>query len=123
MSRTLGVIGLVLASDIGIFLHTASLLLLLPRRLDTVGRGNLVFGTLRGYAVGALAALPAWAATHFMPHGRLHGHPLVLIQLAVGGLVFTSVAALLARPLGADDVVALFDRVLRRRRPALPSRS
>jgi putative peptidoglycan lipid II flippase len=123
LSRTLGIIGLVLASDIGIFMHTAALLLLMPRRLDTVARGNLVGGTLRGYAVGALAALPAWAATHFMPHGRLHGHPLVLVQLAVGGLIFSSVAALLARPLGANDVIALFDRVLRRRRPALPSRS
>ncbi|MCU1282258.1 MAG: integral rane protein MviN, partial [bacterium] len=32
--HTLGTNGLVLASDVGIFLHTASLMLLLPRRLD-----------------------------------------------------------------------------------------
>jgi putative peptidoglycan lipid II flippase len=123
LSRTLGVVGLVVASDIGIFLHTASLILLLPRRLDTVWRRGIVMGTLRGYAVGALAALPAWAASHYLPHGRLHGHLVELVQLAVGGLVFLSVAALLARPLGADDLAGFIEqRLLRRRRPALPSR-
>jgi putative peptidoglycan lipid II flippase len=123
MWRTLGVVGLVVASDIGIFLHTASLMVLLPRRLDTVNRRGIVTGTLRGYAVGALGALPAWAASHYMPHGRMHGHLLVLVQLAVGGLVFLSVAALVARPLGADDIAGFIEqRLLRRRRPALPSR-
>ena len=123
-SRTLGVIGLVLASDVGIFLHTASLMLLLPRRLDTVGRRNIAVGTLRGYAVGAAAALPAWAASAYLPHGRLHGHPLTLVQLAVGGLVFASLAALLARPLGADDIAGFIEqRLLRRPKRALPSRT
>jgi putative peptidoglycan lipid II flippase len=122
-SRTLGTIGLVLASDIGIFLHTASLMVLLPRRLDTVGRRNIVVGTLRGYAVGALAAVPAWAASHYLPHGRLHGHLIEVVQLAVGGLVFLSLAALLARPLGAQDIAGFIDeRILRRRRRALSSR-
>jgi putative peptidoglycan lipid II flippase len=121
-ARSLDIIGLVIASDVGIFLHTAALFVLLPRRLDTCDRRDLVAGTLRAYAVGGLAALPAWAASRYMPHGRLHGHPLVLIQLAVGGLVFLAVAALAARPFGARDLVALFDRVLRRRRAALPSR-
>jgi putative peptidoglycan lipid II flippase len=122
-SRTLGVLGLVLASDIGIFLHTASLMLLMPRRLDTVARRNIVSGTLRGYAVGASAALPAWAASAFLPHGRLHGHALTLVQLAVGGLVFVSLAALLARPLGADDIAGFIEqRILRRRKRALSSR-
>jgi putative peptidoglycan lipid II flippase len=123
LSRTVGTLGLVIASDLGIFLHTASLLLLLPRRLDTCGRGEIVAGALRAFAVGALAALPAWAAARFLPHGRLHGHPLALVQLAVGGLVFASLAALLARPLGAVDVVALFDRILPWRRRSLPSGS
>ncbi|HEX9101738.1 MAG TPA: lipid II flippase MurJ [Polyangia bacterium] len=123
LSRTVGTIGLVLASDIGIFLHTASLMLLLPRRLDTVGRRNIVTGTLRGYAVGALAALPAWAASAWLPHGKLHGHLLTLVQLAVGGLVFLSLAVLLARPLGADDIAGFIEqRLLRRRKRALPSR-
>jgi putative peptidoglycan lipid II flippase len=123
-SRTLGVIGLVLASDIGIFLHTASLMLLMPRRVDTVARRNVVTGTLRGYLVGAVAAVPAWAASAYLPHGRLHGHVLTLVQLAVGGLVFVSLAALLARPLGADDIAGFIEeRLLRRRKPALPSRS
>ena len=36
-SRLLDTNGLVLASDVGIFMHTAALMLLLPRRLDTVG--------------------------------------------------------------------------------------
>jgi len=121
--RTIGVIGLVVASDIGIFLHTASLMLLLPRRLDTVGRRNIVTGTLRGYLVGAVAAAPAWAASAYLPHGRLHGHALTLVQLAVGGLVFVSLAALLARPLGAEDIAGFIDqRLLRRRKRALPSR-
>jgi putative peptidoglycan lipid II flippase len=122
LSRTVGVVGLVIASDLGILAHTASLMLLLPRRLDTVNRRDIVGGTLRGYAVGALAALPAWAAATWLPHGRLHGHLLVLVKLAVGGLVFVSVAALLARPLGAKDLAGFLDeRVLRRRKRALPS--
>ena len=50
--RTLDTNGLVIASDIGIFMHTAALMLLLPRRLDTVGRRNIIVGTLRGYARG-----------------------------------------------------------------------
>ncbi|HEY2743228.1 MAG TPA: murein biosynthesis integral membrane protein MurJ [Polyangia bacterium] len=121
--RTLGPNGLVIASDLGIFLHTASLMLLLPRRLDTVNRRNIVVGTLRGYAVGALAAVPAWAAATWLPHGRLHGHLIVVIKLAVGGLVFVSLAALLARPLGADDIAGFIEqRILRRRGPTLPSR-
>ena len=78
--RTFGTVGLVLASDLGIFLHTASLMVLMPRRLDTVGRRNIVVGTLRGYAVGAVAALPAWAAVTWLPHGRLHGHLLVVVR-------------------------------------------
>ena len=122
--HTFGVLGLVLASDIGIFMHTASLMLLLPRRLDTVNRRSIVVGTLRGYAVGAIAAAPAWAASAFLPHGRLHGHVLTMVQLGVGGLVFVSAAALLARPLGADDIAGFIEqRLLRRRKRALPSRS
>ena len=123
-SRFLDSNGLVIASDLGICMHTAALMLLLPRRLDTVGRRNIVVGTLRGYAVGAVAAVPAWAASAWLPHGHLRGHLLTLVQLAVGGLVFLIVAALAARPLGADDIAGFIEqRVLRRRKRALPSRS
>ena len=122
-SRFLDSNGLVIASDLGICMHTAALMLLLPRRLDTVGRRNIVVGTLRGYAVGAVAAVPAWAASAWLPHGHLRGHLLTLVQLAVGGLVFLIVAALAARPLGADDIAGFIEqRVLRRRKRALPSR-
>jgi putative peptidoglycan lipid II flippase len=119
--RTLGPTGLVAASDVGILLHTAALLILLPRRLETVDRANLLGGTLRAFAVGVIAAVPTWAVARYVPHGHLSGHALGLVQLAAGGLVFLAFAALLARPLGAGDVVAMFDRVLRRRRRALPS--
>lgn len=125
LSRSAGTVGLVIASDLGILLHTASLLILLPRRLDTCRRGEILAGTLRAFAVGAAAALPAWAAARWLPHGRLHGHGLTLVQLLVGGLVFFTVALPLARPLGAADLAALFDRLLRVlpwRRRSLPSR-
>lgn len=120
-SRAIGTIGLVVASDVAIAMHMAALLVLLPRRLDTCDRRDMLVGTLRGFAVGALAALPAWAAARFLPHGRLHGHALALAQLGVGGLVFASVAALAARPLGAVDIVALMDRILPWRRRGLTS--
>ena len=106
-----GPVGLVVTSDIGIFLITMTLLALLPRRIDTVARAAITGGTLRAYAVGALAALPAWAAAHALPAGRLHGHLFGLAQLAVGGLVFLAAAALLARPLGAADLIVAFERI------------
>jgi putative peptidoglycan lipid II flippase len=109
--HALGTIGLVVASDLGIFLITATLLLLLPRRIDTVPRGGIIGGTLRAYAVGAVAAVPAWAAAHFLPSGRLHGHLFGLAQLAVGGLVFLAVAALAARPRGAADLIVAFEHI------------
>lgn len=114
LMHTIGVVGLVVASDLGIFMQSTALLVLLPRRLDTAQRGSLVGGTLRAYAVGALAGLPAWAVARWLPHGRLHGHPLGLVQVAVGGLVFLAVAALLARPLGAQDLIVAFDRIVGR---------
>jgi putative peptidoglycan lipid II flippase len=119
LSHALGTLGLVLSSDVGIVLHTGALFALLPRRLDSAHRRDILVGTLRAYAVGALAALPTWAAAHWLPAGRLHGQLLTLVQLAVGALVFLAFAVALARPLGAADLVAFFDRVLRRRRRAL----
>lgn len=111
--------GLVLASDLGIFLITATLLAILPRRIEAVARGAILGGTVRAYAVGVLAAVPSWAAAHYLPVGRLHGHLYGLAQLAVGGLVFLSVAALLARPLGATDLIVATERIANRlmRRP------
>ena len=106
--------GLVVSSGIAIFLHTSVMMLLLPKRLDTCRRGEIVRGTLRAFALGAIAAVPTWLVAHFLPHGHLGGHVFALVQLAVGGLVFIAVAAPLARPLGADDVHALFDRLFGR---------
>ena len=114
LAHTFGIAGVVIASDLGILLHTAALLILLPRQLDSCRRGDLIFGTLRAYAVGALAALPAWAASRLLPHGQLAGHLLALEQLAVGGLVFLTLAALLSRPLGATDLAAFFQRIFGR---------
>ena len=54
--------------------------------------------------------MPAWAASAWLPHGKLHGHLLTLVQLGVGGLVFVSLAALLARPLGADDIAGFIEQ-------------
>ncbi len=110
----LGIDGLAVSSGVAIFLHTSVMLLLLPRRLDTVRRGEIVRGTLRAFALGAVAAVPTWLVSHFLPHGHLGGHVFAFVQLAVGGLVFVAVAAPLARPLGADDVHAFFDRLFGR---------
>ena len=123
MQKLFAIDGLVISSGIAIVLHTGVLMLLLPRRLDTCRRGEIVDGTLRSFALGAIAAVPTWLVSHFLPHGRLGGHSLALVQLAVGGLVFVAVAAPLARPLGASDAHAFFEqKILRRRRPALSSR-
>jgi hypothetical protein len=90
------------------------MMLLLPRRLVTCRRGEIVRGTLRAFALGAIAAVPTWVVARVLPHGHLGGHLFALVQLAVGGLVFIAVAAPLARPLGADDVHAFFDRLFGR---------
>jgi putative peptidoglycan lipid II flippase len=124
LQKLFGPDGLVISSGIAILLHTTAMMLLLPRRLDTCRRGEIVSGTLRSFALGAVAAVPTWAVSHFLPHGHLGGHALALVQLAVGGLVFVAVAAPLARPLGADDVHAFFDRLLSRvTRRLFPERS
>jgi putative peptidoglycan lipid II flippase len=114
MQRLFTIDGLVISSGIAIVLHTGVLMLLLPRRLDTCRRGEIVNGTLRSFALGAIAAVPTWLVSHYLPHGRLGGHALSLVQLAVGGLVFIAVAAPLARPLGASDAHAFFDRLFGR---------
>jgi putative peptidoglycan lipid II flippase len=112
-------VGLVLASDVGILLHTTVLLLLLPRRLGGVGRREMVIAVVRAFALGAFAGVPAWFVATYLPHGKLGGHWLSLVQMATGGLVFCALAAPLARPLNVPDVATFFEklvgRLLRRR--------
>jgi putative peptidoglycan lipid II flippase len=112
--HVIGVPGVVVASGVGIFLHTAVLMVLLPRRLETCRRKSIVGGTLRAFAVGAAAAPAAWALVHFMPRGVSKEHWFTLMQTGAGGIVFITVAALMARPFGADDVWGFFERLFGR---------
>jgi putative peptidoglycan lipid II flippase len=114
LHRLLDISGLVIASDVGIFLHTTSLFLLLPRRLDTCHRREIVLGTARAFGLGILAGAAAFTASHFLPRGHFGDHAYALVQMLVGGLVFAMVAAPLARPLGAVDVAQFFERLLDR---------
>jgi putative peptidoglycan lipid II flippase len=109
--HSLGVNGLVIASDVGIFLHTASLFLLLPRRLDSCNRRDIVVGTARAFGLGLVAGAAAYTAARFLPRGHAGDHAYALLQLGVGGLVFAIVAVPLARPLGAVDVAVFFERL------------
>ena len=109
--HTFGPSGLVVASGIGIALHTASLLYLLPRRLADCDRRALLLGVARASLLGALAAFPAALLARFIPVGHLGGHATDLVQLGLGGLVFLTVIMLLMRPLAVEDAAALFDRV------------
>ena len=118
LNRRLGTAGLVLGSDLGILLHTASLLVLLPRRLPELDRGRLVVQVLRGFFVAGLAAAPAYLASTYLPHGKLVGHALDFVKLFVGGFVFVGVALAVAGPLGVTEAGLLMDRVRRRVRRA-----
>jgi putative peptidoglycan lipid II flippase len=115
-NRLVGVEGLVIASGLGILMHTASLLLLLPRRMET-DRRQMILGPLRAFGLGLLAAAPAYLAARHLPHGHLQGHLLTALRVLVGGLVYLSIALPLARPLGVDDVAAFGERLARRLRP------
>jgi putative peptidoglycan lipid II flippase len=111
--HALGPNGLVIASGIGILLHTTVLLVLLPRRV-VCDRAGLIAGVARAMLLGAIAGAPAWAAARWLPFGRLHGHGASLAQTAVGGLVFAIVVMLLMKPLHVDDVATLFNRLMAR---------
>jgi putative peptidoglycan lipid II flippase len=111
--RLLGVEGLVVASGVGIALHTVSLLVLLPRRLPAFARRALLEGAGRAALLAAGAGAAAWAA-RFVPAGRLGTRTHDLVQCGVGGALFAIVVMLLMRPLGVSDVQSLVDRVLKR---------
>jgi putative peptidoglycan lipid II flippase len=111
-----GVDGLVVASGVGMLLHTAGLLWLLPRRLPGCQRASLVEGVGRAIALGALAAAPAHLVARALPDGRLHGMALLATRILTAGTVFGAVALLLARTLKVDDLSTVLDRLLRRTR-------
>jgi putative peptidoglycan lipid II flippase len=111
LQQLFGIVGLALASDVGILLHTAALFFLLPRRLPEVDRLAIVGGTLRGVALAALAAAPAFLVATYLPHGHLEGHVLDLVRASAGGFVFVAIALALAAPLGVSEVSTLLGRV------------
>lgn len=119
LNRTMGTPGLVVGSDLGILLHTASLFWLMPRRLPELQRGALIVQVLRGFAVAGLAAAPAHIAARYIPTGHLGGHALDLARILVAAIVFATIALAIAGPMGVTDAAVLIDKVrtrLRRRR-------
>jgi putative peptidoglycan lipid II flippase len=104
-----GLTGLAIASDIGIFVQTASLALLLHRK-RLVSLGHLEFAEL-GRAL--LAALLAYAATataaHFLP--PVSTHPRDLLTIAAASLAWGAAAALTLLATGSQ----LPRQILRRR--------
>jgi putative peptidoglycan lipid II flippase len=104
-----GLIGLAIASDIGIFVQTASLAILLHRK-RLVSLAHLEFGEL-GRAL--LAALLAYAATgaaaHFLP--PVSTHPRDIITIAVASVAWLATAALTLLATGSK----LPAQILRRR--------
>jgi putative peptidoglycan lipid II flippase len=107
--HTRGLIGLAIASDVGILVQTASLALLLHRR-RLVSLGHLEFGEL---ARALLAALVAYAATavaaHFLPPVSTHAKDLLTISLA--SIAWLAAAALTLFATGSK----LPQQILRRR--------
>ncbi len=108
-NRMFGVPGLVIASDIGIILHTAVLMILLPRRVSC-DRSAVLAGVARAAILGALAGAAAWMVARHLPVGALAGHSLDLVQLGAAGLTFLSVVIALAKPLKVEGVRLLLDR-------------
>jgi putative peptidoglycan lipid II flippase len=112
LHHLLSTAGLVLASDLGILFHTVALLLLLPRRVPELDRGELVRAVLRGAVVAVLAAAPAYLIARWVPVGRIvTGHALDVARIGVGGLVFSAVALSIAGPLGVPEARLLIARV------------
>jgi putative peptidoglycan lipid II flippase len=104
-----GLTGLAIASDIGIFVQTASLALLLHRK-RLVSLGHLEFAEL-GRAL--LAALLAYAGTataaHFLP--PVSTHPRDILTIAAASIAWAAVAALTLLATGSK----LPQQILRRR--------
>ena len=107
--HTLGLRGLAIASDIGIFVQTASLAILLHRK-RLVSFAHLEYAEL---ARALLAAVIAYAATavaaHFLP--PVSTHPRDLLTIAAASLAWAAAAALTLLATGSR----LPHQILRRR--------
>jgi putative peptidoglycan lipid II flippase len=97
--RALGLVGLAIASDIGIVVQTASLAILLHRQ-RLVSLAHLEFGEL-GRAV--LAAVAAYGATAFAARllPGVSTHPRDVLTIAVASAVWAAAAGLTLRVSGS----------------------
>jgi putative peptidoglycan lipid II flippase len=106
-----GLTGLVLASDIGIFVQTASLAALLHRK-HLVSLAHLEFGELGRAFFAALLAYAATAtAAHFLP--PVSTHPRDIVTIAAASIAWLTAAALTLVATGSK----LPAQILRRSRP------
>ncbi|MBS1801048.1 MAG: murein biosynthesis integral membrane protein MurJ [Acidobacteria bacterium] len=97
--RNSGLIGLTIASDIGIVIQTLTLATLLHRR-KLVRLSGLEGGELSRALVAACIALAgAWGVTQAIHLS--HSHSADLVQIAAGTLVWASLAALVLRLTGS----------------------
>lgn len=104
-----GLTGLAIASDIGIFVQTASLAILLNRK-RLVSFADLEFGELARALAAALVAFAATAAAaHFLPPVSTHARDVVTI--AAASVVWAAAAALTLLATGSQ----LPRQILRRR--------
>jgi putative peptidoglycan lipid II flippase len=107
--NAMGLRGLAIASDLGIFVQTATLAILLHRR-RLVSLGHLEFGEIgRSFAAAVLAGGIAAVAVRFMPRVSTHLGDFVVI--AVGSLVWVGVGFVVLKLSGSK----LPAQVLRRR--------
>ena len=94
--HTLGLRGLAIASDIGIFVQTAALAILLDRK-RLVSFADLEFAELARALAAALAAFAATAAAaHFLPPVSTHPRDVLTIAAASLSLAAAAVLTLLA---------------------------
>ena len=102
--------GLAIASDLGIFIQTAALAILLHRK-RLVSLAHLEFAELARALVAALLAYAATAAaTHFLP--PVSTHPRDILTIAAASLVWVAVAGVILAVTGS----ALPRQILRRTR-------
>jgi putative peptidoglycan lipid II flippase len=107
--HALGLRGLAIASDIGIFAQTASLAILLHRK-RLVSLAHLEFGELARAFAAAIAAYAATAAAaHFLP--PVSTHPRDVLTIAVASIAWAGVAAAVLFATGSK----LPAQILRRR--------
>ncbi|GAC1353189.1 MAG: hypothetical protein NVSMB1_24030 [Polyangiales bacterium] len=120
--RALGIVGLVIASDLGILFHTALLVFLLPQRIHHCDRTALIVGVLRAVVVGVIGASSVMATLRYLPLDALGDRPRQWCRLLVGSMLFGVTTSALIRPLGVEDAVVLFERMTRRFRKRAPLR-